>query len=427
MSLKLSKTKCINRLLDFNINSNIENLFFITNFGQMNHITGLIKHLNLKKCFLIVLYTEANFYIPQTIHDGIEEDIFESVYFHKIPKFPNKIDIKLARFFKKDYSNILDYLQPDQLYLNSFQFHYSILAAVAKKRGIELVLVEEGLGTYRLGGIPDEGKIGHLTPFKIKSISKATVGNTQVFKKMYKNFKETKKFIQESQKFVVQLYRTPEVQAYILRLLPDKEIKSVLSPYLDYDRSYTSFPVVSEKIFNIRENNFYFSHDDLSLEELEKAHEIIKNYRLSSNDYVYLSQQYSINDYEYVSIISEELLKIVKDTKSRVFIKLHPRNERLNVIEAFKAAEMESLGKIIIIKESDFRIESVIKEAQVKGVIGLTSTGLVYTSIIYPECKIYSLAEILINRLDSSKNLRGIKMIEDHTKIIKQFKNIIFL
>lgn len=427
MSLRLSKAKCINVILDFNMNSNIENLFFITNFGQMNHITGLIKYLNLEKCFLIVLYTEANFYIPQTIHDSVEEDIFESVYFHQIPKFPNKIDVKLALLFKKEYSKILNYLQPDHLYLNSFQFHYSILATVAKKKGIELILVEEGLGTYRLGGIPDEGKVGHLTSSKIKNISKKTVGNTQVFKKIYKNFKETKKFIRESQNFIVQLYKTPELQACILKLLPDKEIKSVLSPYLDYDKSYTSFPVVSEKIFNIRENNFYFSHDEVSLEELKKANEIIKNYGFSNNDYVYLSQQYSINDFEYVNIICEELLKIIKDTKSRVFIKLHPRNERPNVIQAFKAAEMESLGKIIVIKESDFRIESAIKEAQVKGVIGLTSTGLVYTSIIYPECKIYSLAEILVKRLDSSKNLKGMKMIEDHTKIIKQFENIIFL
>lgn len=425
--LDLNKKNCIKDLSELKSDVSIDNLFVITNFGQMNHVSGLINYLGLNKSFLIVLYTNANLYIPQTIHDGVDENMFEGMYFLEIPKFPNKIDVNLALNFKKKYFKVLSSIKPDYLFINSFQFHYSILATIAKNMGIKIVLVEEGLGTYRLGGIPDEGKIKGLNFSKIKEVSSKSLSKTQVFKKLYKNYKEVKQFANASKQFVVDLYKTQEVQSHIIRLHPDKEIRSVLTPYVNYDYGYTSFPKVSEKIFNILESNFYFSHNNVCIKEINKANEIIEDYGITDKDYIYLSQQYSIDDLEYVRVVTDELLKLVENKTSNIFVKLHPRNERPKVIQAFETAAIESLGRIKVIQESNFRIESVIKQARVEGVVSITSTGLVYTSIISPECKMYSIAEVLISKLDGKKNARGIKMIEEHTKIIKQFDNIIFL
>ena len=427
MTLNLTKIKCYSDLNQIPNKLDIKNLFIITNFGQMNHTLGLIKSLSLDKAFLVVLYTKANFYIPQTIHDGLDEDVFEGICFVEIPMFPNRINLKLALYFKKLYSNLIDLIEPSNLYLNSFQYHYSILASIANNKKINIVLVEEGLGTYRLGGLPEEGKIKKLNSSTVKDIASKSISKTHLFKKVYKRYKEAKIFVKEFTHFTTDIYNSSEFQAILLKHFPDKEVKSVLTPYLDFDVSYTSFPKVSNQIFNVKKSYFYFSHDNTSLSEVKKAQNIIDRYGIKSQDYIYLSQQYSIDDNEYVQIIVEELYKLVKDNNARVFVKLHPRKERPKVIENFKLAELESSGKIQVIEESDFRIEGVIKEANVAGVISITSTGLVYTSVINPNCKLYSVSDVLVEKLSKKKNARGIKMINDHTKIIKQFDNIKFL
>lgn len=427
MTLVLSKKVCINNIDEKIKDLNTDNLFLIANFGQYNHISNLIKDLKISNCALVVLYTSSNFYIPQSIHDSIDEGIFSLVYFLEIPRSPNRIDIDLALEIRSKYLKLINILQPSKLYLSSFQFHYSIIATIAKNKGIKVILVEEGLGTYRLGGLPNEGMIGKISIEKVREVSSKTVSRNQLFKKLYKNYKETKLLIKEVRSFFRIIYKTPEFQGEILRLIPNKELKSIMKPFLDFDESYTSFPEVSKRIFNVKDSKFYFSHNNIKQEEISYCNNIIGKYNINHDDYIYLSQQYRINDTEYVKIVSNLLLNISKNEDSKIFIKMHPRNERLEVIEGFKLLETESLGRIKVIDESDFRIENIIKQANVKGVIGITSTALVYTSVIAPKCKVYSIANVLVGELNPIKNINGIKTIKEHTKIINQFDGINFL
>ena len=54
---------------------NIDDLFVISNLGQLKHVTSFIKKKSIKNCFLVVVYTDVNLAVPQAIHDNYEVSI----------------------------------------------------------------------------------------------------------------------------------------------------------------------------------------------------------------------------------------------------------------------------------------------------------------------------------------------------------------
>jgi hypothetical protein len=427
MSLNLHKKYCIGGIDEINTISPVDNLLLIANFSQLNHINTLVDSLKLKKCYLVVLYTELNYYIPQSIHDALIENLFEQVLFLKIPTHPNRVKVNLAREFENMYSRILKEVQPKKLFLSSFQYHYSILGSLARSQGVELALVEEGLGTYRLGTNPNEGVPGPLRINNIVNAADKTIKKTQFFKKNYKRYKEVKIFFGECKNFTKTIYGSPEIQGLILKYYPNKNVRFMSKPFLEFDESYTSFPDLTNNIFNIKDSKFYFSHDDTSDEELENAKSIIAKYNITNNDYIFLSQKFLVDDEDYTNEIKRILSKFSRENECRVFIKTHPRKESDRVVNNYFNLEMHSLGYIKLIEESNFRIESVISLADVKGVLGITSTSLVYTSVLNPNSTVYSIAHVLTKNLMSKSNLKGVNTISDHASMLKQFDNIHFI
>ncbi|MGP5010401.1 alpha-2,8-polysialyltransferase family protein [Psychrobacter glacincola] len=427
MSLELNKKDCIDNINHINTINPVNNLLFIANFSQLNHVHTLVDNLKLENCYLVVLYTELNYYIPQSIHDALTENLFEQVLFLKIPTYPNRVKLNLALEFTHIYSKILNKVQPKKLFLSSFQYHYSILGSLAKSQGVEIALVEEGLGTYRLGTNPNEGVPGRLRVNNLVDAADKTIKKTQFFKKNFKRYKEIRTFIGECKKFTKTLYGSPEFQGLILKYHPDKNVRFMGKPFLEFDESYTSFPDLTNTIFHVKESKFYFSHNDASDEEIENAKNIINKYNVTSNDYIFLSQKFLVDDEDYANEIKRILRKFSRENKCRIFIKTHPRKESSRVVDSYFNLEMHSLGRIKLIEESNFRIESVISLANVKGVLGITSTSLVYTSVLNPNSKVYSVAYVLTKNLMNKKNLKGVNTISDHASMLKQFDNINFL
>ena len=427
MSLKLYKTGCIESVDEINTLNQVENLFFIANFSQLNHIHTLIDKLKLENCYLVVLYTELNYYIPQSIHDALIENLFVQVLFLEIPAYPNRVKLNLALKFEDIYSKILKKVKPRKLFLSSFQYHYSILASLAKSQGVKLALVEEGLGTYRLGTNANEGVPGTLKISNIVEAADKTIKKTQFFKKNFKRYKEAKEFFNECKRFTKVVYESSEIQGLIIKYHSNKNLRYMAKPFLDFDESYTSFPDITNNIFNVKDSKFYFSHDDASEEELDNAKTIIERYNIKSNDYIFLSQKFLVDDEDYANEVNRVLRKFAIENKCRVFIKTHPRKESSRVVDSYFKLEMQSLGRIKLIEESNFRIESVINLANIKGVIGITSTSLVYTSVLNPNSKVYSIANILTKNIASKKNIKGVNTISNHAAMLKQFDNIDFL
>ncbi|WP_350655693.1 alpha-2,8-polysialyltransferase family protein [Psychrobacter sp. S1-30-MNA-CIBAN-0213] len=428
MQLDLTRSKTTRTVKDLISTCNYQNLFVISNLGQLKHITGIIKNKNITNCFLLVVYTESNFTVPQAIHDNFDSYIFDHVLFFKLPKNPNGTNLKNIKAMELGYRTVINTVNPENLYLNSFQFHYSILANVAKKSGLKVILIEEGLGTYRLG-LENHDNNSQLLNFDlIKRVSKDTISKTEFFKRLYKKYKMTKELTVESKRFVKKLYLSSEVQDKLINFYPNSNLKNFHKPFLNFDESYTSFPNLTKRKFNIKKNNYYFSFDESTVDEREYALSIIDKYNITSNDYLYLSQKFNIDRNEYLAIVKESILNLLRETDSNIFIKLHPKQEHELVLEGFLKMEKETGGRIEVIKESGFLIEEVIRLSKIKGVIGITSSALVYTSLLSSQCKSYSISDTLVDKLiKHERNSKGISMIKQHTEILRQFDNIDFI
>tara|TARA_R110000850_G_scaffold95327_1_gene200383 strand:- start:19 stop:1311 length:1293 start_codon:yes stop_codon:yes gene_type:complete len=407
---------------------NIDDLFVISNLGQLKHVTSFIKKKSIKNCFLVVVYTDVNLAVPQAIHDNYEVSIFNSVLFLKLPNNPNSLRLINIKKMESDYKELIYKINPNSLYLNSFQHHYAVLASIAKKSGSKVILIEEGLGTYRLGLDEHDLNSGKLDFSLVKRLSKDTVSKTEIFKRTYKKYKLIKDFTIQSKRLAKKIYLSPEVQYKLIGLYPNSSIDSFSKPFIDFDESYTSFPELTDQKFNVKKNNYYLSFEEPTKDESDHALSIIRKYDIKSKDYLYLSQKFSINRVEYLAIVKGCLLKLLEGNDSTVFIKLHPKQEHELVLAGFIEMEKETGGRIKVIQESRFLIEEVVKVSKVQGVIGITSSALVYSPLLSPGCKSYSIADTLVsNLINHTRNTKGIDMIEAHTKILKQFENIYFI
>lgn len=127
-----------------------DNLFVITHLGQLKQMEALITKKNLSNNGLVVLYTVANFAVPQMVHDKATASLFDFVIFVEIPFKVNQVNYFKLKKVYETYLNLLNASKPSHLYLNSFEGHYAILIDIAKQRDIKNILVEEGTATYKL-------------------------------------------------------------------------------------------------------------------------------------------------------------------------------------------------------------------------------------------------------------------------------------
>ncbi|MGM8898072.1 MULTISPECIES: alpha-2,8-polysialyltransferase family protein [unclassified Psychrobacter] len=430
MSLKVYRPKTYLNIEDLpheNINY-VSNLFVISNLGQLKHVTGLIEKMNITNSFLLVVYTDANLTVPQLIHGMFNLNAFDGVLFHKLPVNPNSILFSNIKLIEANYRKILKAINPRTLYLNSFQFHYAILANIAKRNKVKLILIEEGLGTYRLEENENYEPNGSVDFDLVRKLSRETLSQTEVFKRMYKKYKLTKEFVTEAKRLAKMVCFSPEVQSKIVNIYPNSNFKSFYKPFVDFDESFTSFPDLTKKTFKVSQSNYYLSFEKPTQDEKRYALSIIDKYNIKPKDYIYLSQKFRVNTNEYLRIIKTTLLNLIESTESNIFVKLHPKKEPELVMKGFLDLERETKGRIKVIKESDFLIEEVIRLSKVQGIIGITSSALVYSPLIAPECKSMSIAYILTkNLLDNKNNKKGVEMIKSHTKILEKFDNIFFL
>lgn len=408
------------------------NLFVISNLGQLNHVESLIRKFCYKNNVLIVVYTEANYHVPQLIHDQFSDE-FSSVIFLKLPKSPNSYNFNNLVKIYKSYRRVILKVRPKKIFLNSFQHHYAVFASIAKKKNIQLFLVEEGLGTYRLGALSpkeiQDNQHGKLDVNLIKKISKNTLEKSEIFNRSSKIVEDVNILIKQSKIFASQLYLHPETQKFLIGNFPNKNLKAFLTPFLDFDFSYTTFPEKTQKIFSSAHHYFYSTYEEQDEKQISYAKNIINFYGISNNDVLYLSQHYQIDSQEYLDIVYNIFSNLLNSSCGRIYVKLHPKNEKKEVFEGFLSMEKKSDGRIRIIRESGFLIEEVIRQSQIKSVIGITSSALVYSCIVSPNIQAYSVADILLRELDrkNKNNNKGIKMLKQHAQILRQFNNIVFL
>jgi len=359
----------------------LDNLFIVSHLGQLRQVEALITQKNLKNSGLVLLYTEMNLSIANMVESSYASNLFSIFKKIKLPIRPNKIDISKLLNIRKKYISLLKEIKPKKLYVLSFEGHYNLLLSYAKSKAILVYLIEEGTATYKESDSKIIGKKEKLNRILIKC--------------------------------------TPFFSS----------LRETLVRFENFDKIFGSFPKLLENRFHNSNVEYFFVYNRIKENDIV-VKKMIDNYNISTDDFIYLNQRYEINKKEYVLTIIEILLEFNKKFNGKVFIKMHPKDS-VELIEYF-AVEIKKMGigdRIILIKESKFLIEpTIIMLNKIQGVIGLTSTSLVYTPIISKETKVYSIASILLDKIDNSlDNKNGISLIKNHFDILKSFEHIYFL
>lgn len=404
-----------------------EHLFVITHLGQLKQMEALIGKKNLTSNGLIVLYTTANFIVPQTVHDKVAKSLFDFVVFVEIPFKINQINYFKLKTVYETYVSLLHASKPKTLYLNSFEGHYAILIDIAKKRGVKNALVEEGTATYKLLSRPTIN-INHEDFINfdfLKTKFMSTIGQTELFKRAVKQKKYTKDLFFQSKQFYQSLVLDEKVQGKLIETFGKGSIKSYKKPFLQFDEVYASFPTLIEQSFLAKDVQLFNVYESIDDETLTLAKEVVSDYDITDKDALYLSQRYTIEPMQYVNTVTPILLKAARGSR-KIFIKLHPK-ESNKVHQAFRKIANAFPDKLILIEDNRFLVEPVIKVSNIQKVIGLTSTALVYAPLVSENTQSVSVAQALIDNLPKTEqNAIGSSTIKEHLEILKIFDNIQF-
>lgn len=406
-----------------------DNLFVITHLGQLKQMEALIAKKQLTNNGLVVLYTVMNFIVPQTVHDKVNQSLFDWVVFVEIPIKINQVNYFKLKTIHQIYQSLINSSKPQSLYLNSFEGHYAILIDIAKKHNVKNILVEEGTATYKLvscqNAVANNDSDDLLNYRFVKDKFMQTVGQTEIFKRLVKQRKYTKDLVVKSKQFCKDVVSDERVQGKIIELFGKGSIKAYKEPFLQFDEVYASFPELIEQGFVVKDVHGFNIYDTIDDETLNLAKEVALSYNITSKDMLYLSQRYAIDPIQYVNALTPILLNIAK-TDSKIFIKLHPK-ESQKTFNAFREIVKVFPDKLVLIEDNRFLVEPVIKISGVQKVIGLTSTTLVYAPLISENTQSISVARALMNHLPKTdQNAIGCRTIQDHLDILKIFPNIQF-
>ena len=353
-----------------NITNQYKNIFIISHLGQLTQVESLIEYEQIKNCLLVILYTNKNTKVPKSIQNQYNKNLFDNSILFLLPNSPNNYKIKSLLFMRRSYEELITTVNPNNLYLLSFENHYSLLADVAKKENVNIHLIDEGTATYKS---PDLSEYHQKQTMLKKVIAKRL--------KVDKAFTWTTKF----------------------------------------DTVYAAFPELLKSTFQANSYNRFFAHaGQFNLDD--RTSKLLDTYNITSNDFIYVNQRYPIQDNDFVDTILEILHKIGNHQQAKIFIKMHPKDSdtlKNNFID-----KLHDYQNIIFIQENEFLIEPAIQAVNPKGVIGLTSTSLVYTPLISPKTKVYSIKPWFINLLPKENNQTGINIINDHYTILQQFKHV---
>jgi hypothetical protein len=355
---------------EFNIMETYDHVFIVSHLGQLTQVEAFIKSKNINNTLLIILYTNRNRRIPKAIHNTANRHLINKIIFFQLPNYPNNYSIKSLLFMKRNYKKLLEEANPRKLYLLSFENHYSLLANIAKDKKIHISLLEEGTATY---------KNQELSEYN------------------------------QSQLFIKNL---------LAKILG---VYSAYNVFKNFNTIYAAFPKLLKEKFNADKYHYFFAYEHIELNN--QIQYLIDKYNITNQDYIYVNQRYNIDAHEFVSIILNILSKINYKVNANIFIKLHPKDS--NLLKDIFKKELEKYQQLILIDDNEFSIELIIKRIKPRGIIGISSTTLVYTPLISNKTKSYTIKTLLVNSLlHKNKYHKTIKLIEQHYKVLKQFKHI---
>lgn len=360
-----------------------ENLFVISQMGQLAQYQELIRQRSLKNNVLVILYTKKNTIMPRNIADKADKGLFNSIRLLNLPSSPMKINIKNYIIMGNSYRYLLNRISPKRLFISSFEKHYALLADYAKNKKISINLVEEGTGTYKYNSIKqaNEELINNLTDNERKSFR--LISNISFYKK----------------------------------------VRPALKIFNEFDQIYVAFPSLVKEVFKYKKIHYFSVYENINYSDEVKK--FVKDNNFSKNDVLFLSQRYPFPEETYIETLIESLYSYAKNNKSRVFVKLHPKERDETKLLYTNAVKKHS--NILLMEGATFSAEELISFSKPKVVLSLASTGLVYTSLISKETQAISIypyfKKMILKKIEYNDSY--FKDVENHYSILSKFPKVI--
>ncbi|WP_428909827.1 alpha-2,8-polysialyltransferase family protein [Niallia sp. Krafla_26] len=391
------------------------NLFIVSNLGQLFQAQNVIKQYKLKKNVMVVLWTKRNTVVRDNIVNNVDKQLFDIVETLQLPNFPNKLVVNNLLKIRNSYRVLIEKYPTTDIFVCNFNSHYNFLYDIAKEKGIQINLFEEGLSTYKFKLLLD------------RSAQQDKPNLLQRIKKSVRvSIKDTKNTIKETdfylwiRFFIAFIYKNIFRPVYIivkgivriiLSVLPEKymdkiinlklpkQIRSFKGTIPKFDDVYLTFPERGREIF---EANAY--HElNLDYELTNEVRNIFKQsvtlQSINKESVIFLDQVYNVPPEIHTEVIVNYLHE--RFPNKNVFIKMHPRSKKeLRKLFEKKIGKYKHIQLLNLDVEVPF--EAILLEKGPRTVVSVASTSLVYAPKLVKETKVISCANYYLSKINHS-------------------------
>jgi hypothetical protein len=352
------------------------NLFVITRLGQLRNVQGYINQFKTKRNLLILLYTPDAFELVENIDRNIDSSLFREIIHFELPLRPLGVNKKKCKNLYENLTETLYKLNKryniKKFFLCNTDNFYIYFEKVATKIHADIILLEEGLTTYRMFA-KDRGKV-----FTFRNVKSA-------FKIVLRNFR---KF------FVSLIALLLKFFSWILKIDIFNFIKHKRIPR-DYrygniehfKEAYVCFP---EKMKSLTTKNQIGKIKKLHFFTNKNLNENVLS-NLENNMTLFVNQRYVPYDLHF-NIVFEIFEKA---NIKKFFIKFHPKeSKKIYWSHLKKAIQNYPQLDIRILRGFDhIPAEDLMITGKIKKIVGITTSTLIYSKLIDPNIKVLSIAD----------------------------------
>ena len=401
------------------INNSICSAFIVTRLGQLRNVHTLIGQKSLAHNVLIIMYSKRDKALLSNLEHAYREDLFEDVLYLKLPDYPLHLTPKKGEAMYSAMEEVLGRLHDEfsvkELYVCNIDNYYVYLERIIADRGypIAINLLEEGLTTYKITSGETLQKTEN--PPNINDLKKAW----RNFKKACRNFvRDTVMLVLQCLGFAV---RRPLARyAYNLWLRFFLNKKHRFGVIRHFDRAYVCFPEMVRCNDAVRFG---------SVEKLDFKFTRVGdgNLRAALDGYstLFINQKY-VNYTSHFRILFQIFEEMGID---KVAIKLHPREDADAVEQEIRDVQTEyrDMDVKILSSTGQIPVEDLVYSFEIKRVIGLTTSALIYLHSGLETTEVISIAEryrTLCGNSDSGVSSGELAQFDDEYRFFKRFEGI---
>jgi hypothetical protein len=352
------------------------NFFAITRLGQLRNVQGYIEQSNYKNNILMIMFTPDAVDLIENINKSINHKLFKEVIHFELPKRPLGVNREKCKNLYENLTETLFKLHNKynikNIFLCNTDNFYVYFEDVANSINADLILLEEGLTTYRMFAN------GMGKSFTFRDVKSSFHRILRDFKKLFVSIVV---FILQ---FLSWIFGINIFEFIKHRRIPKKyrygDIKHFKEAYVCFPEKMREL-TTKEEIGEVKKLDF-FVNKDLDKEIVDK---------LENNMTLFVNQRYIPYDMHF-SIIFEIMERA---GINKFFIKFHPKESRSMYLPyLIKAMEEHPNLDVKILEGLDhIPAEDLMTTGKINRLIGITTSTLIYSQLIDPKIEVLSIAD----------------------------------